>query len=251
MIARRSLRRTVAAARWRRDRRRSSPAACPKSEPCWPSSSSATSTCSTTWTGSRWQVQGSVKDQYCSLVPPAGRWQLTVFNKFLLFFFFRSSSRHRELFSDWWWKVWFATNWWENSLVQLFSFLPYFAVVALNFPTVVLLLNSSVQRWSLFWVCFFVFLFLHLWQFSSAAICSWPRSLVTLATATTGSWSWVVESHSGLWWHWPVRTHPETWVCLSHNRVSELTRNNSVHQNIRKSVKKISWKIDQNYFRNS
>lgn len=247
MIARRSLRRTVAAARWRRDRRRSSPAACPKSEPCWPSSSSATSTCSTTWTGSRWQVQGSIKDQYCSLVPPAGRWQLTVFNKLLLFVF---SGVLPDI------ENYFQIDDGKSGLLQTGEKILW-SDCSVSYRT------SQLLRWiSRLWFfcstlqfkddlcfefCFFVFLFLHLWQFSSAAICSWPRSLVTLATATTGSWSWVVESHSGLWWHWPVRTHPETWVCLSHNRVSELTRNNSVHQNIRKSVKK----IDQNYFRNS
>lgn len=44
-------------------RRRSRPAGCPRSGRGWPSSSSATSTCSTTWTGSPWQVQHATANQ--------------------------------------------------------------------------------------------------------------------------------------------------------------------------------------------
>lgn len=49
-------------------------------------------------------------------------------------------------------------------------------------------------------------------QCSSAATCSWPQSLVTWVTGTTGSWSWVSGSCSGQRWRSPVPTRPEKWV---------------------------------------
>lgn len=58
MKARRRVRRSWAGRRVRGPQR-SQPVVCPVSNHCWLSWSSSTSTCSTTWTGSPWQVQYS------------------------------------------------------------------------------------------------------------------------------------------------------------------------------------------------
>lgn len=52
-------------------------------------------------------------------------------------------------------------------------------------------------------------------QFLSAVTCSWPRSLVTWATGTTGRSSWALGSRSGLWWPSPAPTPPKKWVSCS------------------------------------